>query len=97
MDRAIYELHIRDFSATDESVPEDLRGTYLAFAQKSAGTDQLKQLAGAGINTVHLLPSFDIASIEEDPAAAEDAGVRSALASGRLGSAAGLHRRGRGR
>ncbi|TDN91387.1 pullulanase-type alpha-1,6-glucosidase [Microbacterium sp. BK668] len=69
VDRAIYELHIRDFSATDESVPEDLRGTYLAFTQKSAGTTQLKQLADAGINTVHLLPSFDIASIEEDPAA----------------------------
>ncbi|QIG39279.1 pullulanase-type alpha-1,6-glucosidase [Microbacterium sp. 4R-513] len=69
VDHSIYELHIRDFSATDETVPEDLRGTYLAFAQKSAGTDQLKQLAGAGINTVHLLPSFDIASIEEDRAA----------------------------
>ncbi|WP_442577218.1 pullulanase-type alpha-1,6-glucosidase [Microbacterium sp. F51-2R] len=66
VDRAIYELHIRDFSATDETVPEDLRGSYLAFAQKSAGTAQLRQLAGAGINTVHLLPSFDIASIEED-------------------------------
>lgn len=69
VDRAIYELHIRDFSATDESVPEELRGTYLAFTQQSAGTDQLEQLSDAGINTVHLLPSFDIASIEEDPAA----------------------------
>ena len=69
VDRAIYELHIRDFSATDESVPEELRGTYLAFTQESAGTDQLEQLSDAGINTVHLLPSFDIASIEEDRAA----------------------------
>ncbi|GAA1975238.1 pullulanase-type alpha-1,6-glucosidase [Microbacterium pumilum] len=69
VDRAIYELHIRDFSATDESVPEAERGTYLAFARKSAGTDQLEQLAAAGINTVHLLPSFDIASIEENRAA----------------------------
>ncbi|WP_243075433.1 pullulanase-type alpha-1,6-glucosidase [Microbacterium sp. SS28] len=69
VDRAIYELHIRDFSATDETVPADLRGTYLAFTQKSAGTAQLKQLSDAGINTVHLLPSFDIASIEEDKAA----------------------------
>ncbi|WP_345800645.1 pullulanase-type alpha-1,6-glucosidase [Microbacterium sp. AZCO] len=68
VDHAIYELHIRDFSATDETVPEYLRGTYLAFTQKSAGTAQLKQLADAGINTVHLLPSFDIASIEEDKA-----------------------------
>ena len=69
VDRAIYELHIRDFSATDESVPEAERGTYLAFTRKSAGTDQLEQLAAAGINTVHLLPSFDIASIEENRAA----------------------------
>ncbi|WP_307861045.1 pullulanase-type alpha-1,6-glucosidase [Microbacterium sp. SD291] len=69
VDRAIYELHIRDFSISDETVPEEKRGTYLAFAEDSAGTDQLRQLADAGINTVHLLPSFDIASIEEDRAA----------------------------
>ena len=69
VDRAIYELHIRDFSITDESVPEAERGTYLAFTRDSAGTQQLRQLADAGINTVHLLPSFDIASIEEDRAA----------------------------
>ncbi|MCT9002490.1 pullulanase-type alpha-1,6-glucosidase [Microbacterium memoriense] len=69
VDRAIYELHIRDFSITDESVPENERGTYLAFARDGAGTAQLKQLASAGINTVHLLPSFDIATIEEDRAA----------------------------
>nr|WP_201470909.1 pullulanase-type alpha-1,6-glucosidase [Microbacterium hydrocarbonoxydans] len=69
VDRAIYELHIRDFSISDETVPADERGTYLAFTRDSAGTDQLRQLADAGINTVHLLPSFDIASIEEDRAA----------------------------
>src|SRR5690606_4438751 len=62
-------LHIRDFSISDETVPEDERGTYLAFAEDSAGTDQLRELADAGINTVHLLPSFDIATIEEDRAA----------------------------
>ena len=69
VDRAIYELHIRDFSITDETVPEQERGTYLAFTRDSAGTAQLRQLAEAGINTVHLLPSFDIATIEEDRAA----------------------------
>lgn len=69
VDRAIYELHIRDFSISDETVPAEERGTYLAFTRDSAGTDQLRQLADAGINTVHLLPSFDIASIEEDRAA----------------------------
>lgn len=69
VDRAIYELHIRDFSIGDETVPADKRGTYLAFTEDSAGTRHLRQLADAGINTVHLLPSFDIASIEEDRAA----------------------------
>ena len=65
VDRAIYELHVRDFSITDESVPEAERGTYAAFTRDSAGTAQLRQLADAGINTVHLLPTFDIATIEE--------------------------------
>ncbi|MFE5670023.1 pullulanase-type alpha-1,6-glucosidase [Agromyces sp. NPDC056523] len=65
VDRAIYELHVRDFSITDETVPEAERGTYRAFTRDSAGTAQLRELADAGINTVHLLPTFDIATIEE--------------------------------
>src|SRR5690625_4313246 len=70
VDRTIYELHVRDFSITDETVPEELRGTYLAFAEEdSAGMQHLRSLAEAGMNTVHLLPTFDIATIEEDPAA----------------------------
>ena len=70
VDRTIYELHIRDFSITDETVPENERGTYKAFTHPdSAGMTQLAQLADAGMNTVHLLPSFDIATIEENRAA----------------------------
>ena len=65
VDRSIYELQVRDFSITDESVPEDERGTYRAFTRDSAGTEQLRELAAAGVNTVHLLPTFDIATIEE--------------------------------
>lgn len=68
VDRAIYELHVRDFSIGDTSVPAEERGTYRAFTRDSAGTKQLRQLADAGINTVHLLPTFDIASIEENRA-----------------------------
>ncbi|HEY0776085.1 MAG TPA: pullulanase-type alpha-1,6-glucosidase, partial [Nocardioidaceae bacterium] len=65
-DRNVYELHIRDFSIGDESVPEGERGTYLAFArQESNGMRHLRELADAGLNTVHLLPAFDIATIEE--------------------------------
>ncbi|MBG6055557.1 pullulanase-type alpha-1,6-glucosidase [Salinibacterium sp. CAN_S4] len=69
VDRSIYELHVRDFSLSDETVPENLRGTYGAFDVDSAGTRHLAQLADAGLNTVHLLPTFDIATIEEDRAA----------------------------
>ncbi len=66
-DSVIYELHVRDFSANDESVPTELRGTYLAFAQsESNGMKHLKSLADAGLTHVHLLPVFDIASVNED-------------------------------
>ena len=64
--RSIYELHVRDFSAADKSVPEDMRGTYMAFTQyQSNGMRHLAELTSAGMNTVHLLPTFDIATIPE--------------------------------
>jgi len=66
VDQTIYELHVRDFSISDPTVPAAHRGTYLAFADRSAGTKHLRELADAGLTTVHLLPTFDIASIEED-------------------------------
>ncbi|HEX2704133.1 MAG TPA: pullulanase-type alpha-1,6-glucosidase [Candidatus Lustribacter sp.] len=69
VDSTIYELHVRDFSVADTSVPAEHRGSYLAFADDGVGTRHLRALAEAGLNTVHLLPTFDIASIEEDPAA----------------------------
>ena len=66
----IYELHVRDFSISDETVPAAHRGTYLAFTnQNSDGMRHLRQLARSGLNTVHLLPVNDIASIEEDRSA----------------------------
>ncbi|HEU4511915.1 MAG TPA: pullulanase-type alpha-1,6-glucosidase [Nocardioidaceae bacterium] len=65
-DRNVYELHIRDFSIGDTSVPGGEQGTYLAFTrQESDGMKHLRALATAGLNTVHLLPAFDIATIEE--------------------------------
>ncbi len=66
VDSTIYELHVRDFSIGDASVPAAHRGTYLAFADDGEGTRHLRALARAGLNTVHLLPTFDITSIEED-------------------------------
>jgi pullulanase-type alpha-1,6-glucosidase len=65
-DSTIYELHVRDFSIGDETVPAAHRGTYLAFTDRNSdGMRQLRDLAKAGLNTVHLLPTNDIASIEE--------------------------------
>ncbi|WP_338068835.1 pullulanase-type alpha-1,6-glucosidase [Cellulomonas endophytica] len=70
VDQTIYELHVRDFSIGDTTVPEALRGTYGAFAlEGTAGREHLRALADAGLTTVHLLPTFDIATIEEDRAA----------------------------
>ena len=64
--RSIYELHLRDFSAADGTVPPELRGTYRAFSVAgSAGVRHLAELARAGMNTIHLLPTFDIATIPE--------------------------------
>ncbi|RRD47050.1 pullulanase-type alpha-1,6-glucosidase [Tessaracoccus sp. OH4464_COT-324] len=67
VDQTIYELHVRDFSVNDPAVPEELRGSYKAFGVDGNGRKHLRRLAEAGLNTVHLLPTFDIATIEEDP------------------------------
>lgn len=65
-DIALYELHVRDFSWTDETVSEDVRGTFKAFTiDDSDGMEHLDALADAGLTHIHLLPSFDIATIEE--------------------------------
>ncbi|RQO62044.1 DUF3372 domain-containing protein [Paucibacter sp. KBW04] len=63
---SVYELHVRDFSVGDASVPAALRGKYLAFTQpESRGMRHLRALAQAGLTDVHLLPVFDIATIPE--------------------------------
>ncbi len=65
-DLAIYELHLRDFSIVDASVPAAHRGKYLAFTDAdSAGMRHLRALARAGMTDVHLLPVFDLASVPE--------------------------------
>lgn len=76
-DVSVYELHIRDFSATDQSVPHHLRGKYRAFCRQhlypgepgrlSAGLQHLKALAEAGMNHIHLLPTYDFGSVPERP------------------------------
>ena len=91
----VYELHVRDFSAMDESVPAELRGTYRAFTlPASNGTRHLRALAEAGVSHLHLLPINDLASVPEtraaqvtpkieppvDPAASEPQAIQQASA-----------------
>lgn len=66
-DMVIYELHVRDFSASDLTVSEDLRGTFMAFTvPDSNGMQHLAQLAESGLTHIHLLPAFDFATTNED-------------------------------
>src|SRR5258708_17218984 len=65
-DRVISELHLRDFSANDSTVPAAHAGRYLACTDAaSAGRLHVSALAAAGLTHVHLLPVFDIASVDE--------------------------------
>ncbi len=66
-DLTIYELHVRDFSVGDSTVPAQHRGTYLAFTDAgSNGMKHLSTLAHAGLKAIHLLPTFHFNSINED-------------------------------
>jgi pullulanase-type alpha-1,6-glucosidase len=66
-DIVVYELHLRDFSAGDRTVPAAHRGTFLAFTHgESAGMRHLRRLAQAGLTHLHLLPAFDFATVDED-------------------------------
>jgi pullulanase len=65
-EQEIQELHIGDFSSADTTVPAAERGTYLAFTHPTAaGMSHLRQLAQAGVTSVHLLPAFDFAGTPE--------------------------------
>ena len=78
-DLSIYELHIRDFSVNDSTVPAQDRGMYDAFNdQNSNGMKHLRTLANSGLKAVHLLPSFHIASINEDKSTWQTTGDLSA-------------------
>jgi pullulanase len=65
-DQVIYELHVRDFSLLDDTVPAADRGKYLGFAHAdSRGMRHLRALAAAGLTDIHLLPVFDFATVPE--------------------------------
>jgi pullulanase/glycogen debranching enzyme len=65
-DMVVYELHVRDFSINDATVPAPRRGKYLAFADAgSNGMKHLAALAKSGLTDVHLLPVYDFGSVPE--------------------------------
>lgn len=66
-DLILYETHIRDFSAADRSVSSPAyRGKYKAFSETSShGMKHLSLLKDAGLNTIHLLPTYDISTVDE--------------------------------
>jgi len=65
-DMAIYELHVRDFSINDATVPAADRGKYTAFTHAgSNGMRHLQALSRAGMTDIHLLPVYDIATVPE--------------------------------
>ena len=59
-DLVLYEMHWRDFSI-DASSGLKYKGKFMALTEQKA-IDYLKQL---GINAIHILPSFDYASVDE--------------------------------
>ena len=59
-DLIIYELHHRDFSI-DKSSGIEHKGKFLALTEPRA----IQHLKDLGVNAVHILPSFDYASVDE--------------------------------
>jgi pullulanase len=68
-DTVLYELHVRDFSIADSSVPAEHRGKFTAFdLPGTTGRQHLESLADAGLTHVHILPAFDFATVRENRA-----------------------------
>lgn len=61
-DLVIYEMHHRDFSIDASSgVRPEYRGKFLALTEPSS----IAHLKALGVNAIHILPSFDYASVDE--------------------------------
>jgi pullulanase len=65
-DNILYEVHVRDFSASDKSIKNpNARGKYAAFSEKeSDGVKHLTELRAAGLNVIHLMPTFDFGTVD---------------------------------
>ncbi|CAM2977394.1 pullulanase-type alpha-1,6-glucosidase [Vibrio rarus] len=63
----LYESHLRDFSFSDTKGTASLNGKYLALTEQDReSVSHLKELQAAGLNTLHILPAFDIATVNEE-------------------------------
>ena len=67
-DQIIYEIHVRDFSIADPSVPTPLRGKYPGLVQPGGDrpTTSLQHLKDLGVTAVHLLPIQDFSNARHD-------------------------------
>ena len=60
-DHIIYEMHHRDFSIDPSSGLQN-KGKFLALTEPKA----IEHLKSLGVNTIHILPSYDYGSIDEE-------------------------------
>ncbi|MGY3893187.1 pullulanase-type alpha-1,6-glucosidase [Aeromonas enterica] len=68
-DITIYEAHVRDLTGNDDSTPPEHRGKFLGLTDTdTVPVKHLQALARSGVSHLHLLPVFDIATVNEDPA-----------------------------
>ncbi|WP_320822788.1 pullulanase-type alpha-1,6-glucosidase [Reinekea sp.] len=62
----IYEAHVRDLTLSDTQGRAELNGKYAAFGEdERASMQHLKALQQAGLTHLQLLPTFDLATVNE--------------------------------
>ncbi|WP_321285045.1 pullulanase-type alpha-1,6-glucosidase [uncultured Vibrio sp.] len=66
-DHVLYESHLRDFSFNDSQGTSAYNGKYLALTEpERESVSHLQALKDAGLTTLHILPAFDIATVDEN-------------------------------
>ncbi|MDF2153059.1 pullulanase-type alpha-1,6-glucosidase [Vibrio sp. CAU 1672] len=66
-DHVLYESHLRDFSFSDSKGTPAYNGKYLALTEADReSVTHLQALKDAGLTTLHVLPAFDIATVDEN-------------------------------
>ncbi|MEE1674057.1 pullulanase-type alpha-1,6-glucosidase [Agarivorans aestuarii] len=74
VDHVLYESHLRDFSVSDTLGSAANNGKYLALTESEReSVSHLQELKDAGLTTLHILPAFDIATVDEENAIDIDA------------------------